>query len=423
MREAARRYTSKMGGKLKRLHAWNAWIVCFLAVSGVVLYAPALRGPTAPIRTALKQGHIAAGVVSVLLLLLYAQFLARHAKQLRGKRPQLGNLAVVLILLVGWSVTGTILWLERSVPAAWTSAALLGHDLLTWVGVPYAMFHSVSRSRWVRERRARAVDAELEGALDGRRSFDRYDGTRRRLVVGGLAAAAALVAGPAVYRWLSRLGASGSMATDDIAVVAPQGRLPDQAPGQELLEPLPESDPPIGGGAEGRFRIYTVTPIPRFDPGNWTFTVDGLVERPLSFDWPTFAKLARTAQVSDFHCVTGWSVYRATWEGVPLKELLAAAGVAAGAKYVKFYSGDGVYTDALSLEQAGMEDVMVAALIDGKPLPEDLGGPVRLIVPKMYAYKSVKWLQGIELIDREHIGYWQERGYEIDAWVPGERKA
>jgi DMSO/TMAO reductase YedYZ molybdopterin-dependent catalytic subunit len=70
-----------------------------------------------------------------------------------------------------------------------------------------------------------------------------------------------------------------------------------------------------------------------------------------------------------------------------------------------------------------MDDVMVAALLDGKPIPEDLGGPVRLIVPRMYAYKSVKWLQRIELIDRDHIGYWQERGYEVDAWVPGAKQA
>jgi DMSO/TMAO reductase YedYZ molybdopterin-dependent catalytic subunit len=88
------------------------------------------------------------------------------------------------------------------------------------------------------------------------------------------------------------------------------------------------------------------------------------------------------------------------------------------AKYVKFYSGDKVYTDTLDLEQvAGLDDVMVAVLMDGQPIPQKLGGPVRLVVPKMYAYKSVKWLQAIELIDKEHIGYWELRGYDMDAWV------
>lgn len=127
--------------------------------------------------------------------------------------------------------------------------------------------------------------------------------------------------------------------------------------------------------------------------------------------------MKRTVQISDFHCVTGWSVYQCTWEGIPLKQLLAAAGVQASAKFVKFYSGDKVYTDALSLSQANGDDIMVAVLMDGKPIPQQLGGPVRLIVPQMYAYKSVKWLQGIELIEKEHMGYWEVRGYDNDAWV------
>lgn len=121
--------------------------------------------------------------------------------------------------------------------------------------------------------------------------------------------------------------------------------------------------------------------------------------------------------MSDFHCVTGWSVYKNTWEGIKLKDLLSQAGVKPTAKTVKFYSGDGVYTDTLTLEQADMDDVLVAVMHDGRPIPSDLGGPVRLIVPKMFAYKSVKWLNRIELIEGDHTGYWEQRGYSNDAWV------
>ncbi|MNP56176.1 TMAO/DMSO reductase [compost metagenome] len=95
------------------------------------------------------------------------------------------------------------------------------------------------------------------------------------------------------------------------------------------------------------------------------------------------------------------------------------AGVKPEAHSVKFYSGDGVYTDAITMDQAQMEDIMVAVMHDGKPIPADLGGPVRLVIPQMYAYKSVKWLNRIELIDSEHIGYWEERGYDKDAWLTG----
>lgn len=412
-----------MHRKLRFLHNWNAWVLALLAVSGIVLFAPALRAQTAPIRVALKEGHLWLGAASAILLLLYLPFLPKHLRQLRGKHGQRVNLAVMLALTAGWCVSGTILWLERSVPPFWTSAALLAHDWLTWIGVPYALYHAVTRSRWIRERRTSAADAANEEEAAAVRSYHAYDGTRRRFLLWTVASGAALLVGPAAYRWLKRFGDGEGMTAADIPSRSAGAAGNEQAmAGQELLTPAPESAPPVGGGAQGRFRIYTVAPIPKFDPANWKFSVRGLVERELEYDWPAFAKLARKVQVSDFHCVTGWSVYRATWEGIPLKELLAAAGIAAGAKYVKFYSGDGAYTDALTLEQAQMDDVLVAALIDGKPLPEDLGGPVRLIVPRMYAYKSVKWLQSVELIDKEHIGFWEERGYDTDAWVPGAEK-
>jgi DMSO/TMAO reductase YedYZ molybdopterin-dependent catalytic subunit len=141
------------------------------------------------------------------------------------------------------------------------------------------------------------------------------------------------------------------------------------------------------------------------------------VDRPQEWTWTQFLELKRKVQVSDFHCVTGWSVNRITWEGLPVSALLELAGAQSAARYVKFVSGDGVYTDALSLEQARMEDVMAAVLIDGQLIPQPLGGPVRLVVPRMYAYKSVKWLTGMILVDQPHIGYWEERGYDNDAWV------
>lgn len=184
-----------------------------------------------------------------------------------------------------------------------------------------------------------------------------------------------------------------------------------------LPQPHPKSSPPIGGGRRGEFRYYTVTEVPELNNENWSFTIDGLVERKKYYNWSEFVKLHRDVQVSDFHCVTGWSVYNITWEGIPLKKLLQVAGVKKEAKYVKFYSADGVYTDSLTLDQAMMDDVTVAVLMDGKLITQNNGGPVRLIVFKMYAYKSVKWLNRIELIQNEHIGYWEKRGYSNNAWV------
>jgi DMSO/TMAO reductase YedYZ molybdopterin-dependent catalytic subunit len=143
------------------------------------------------------------------------------------------------------------------------------------------------------------------------------------------------------------------------------------------------------------------------------------VNKPLTLTWGEFTDIPRKVQVSNFHCITGWSVYNVTYEGIPLTRLLTLAGVQPEAGHAKFYSGDGVYTSALSMEQARMEDVMVAVLMDGEPIPSDLGGPARLIVPKMYAYKGVKWLNALELIAEPYNGYWESRGYKNDAWVSG----
>ena len=106
------------------------------------------------------------------------------------------------------------------------------------------------------------------------------------------------------------------------------------------------------------------------------------------------------------------------WRGVRLADVLDRAGVAAhGAKAVRFTSFDGAYTESLTLDQARRRDVIVAYELEGEPLSDAHGGPVRLYVAPMYGYKSIKWLDGIELTDRVVPGYWEQRGYDVDAWV------
>jgi sulfoxide reductase catalytic subunit YedY len=465
-----------LGKKLNRIHAWNAWVVMLLAITGVILSIGAIRGELGALRVMLKQIHIWVGFVSIALILYYAPMIRKHWKQLRMKLHQRVNLLFVLLLLTGLSVSGLILWQVRSMPPALNNAALLVHDLLTWVGIPYVIYHSISRSRGLKrlKQHERALEAaaakataagarppgahpaasaaaaatpapaqpagqEPASAAAGRNSYaasaeagestsaaatDAPQTTRAQAIIAALkdspitrasflrlAAGLLLVigVGPAFYRWLK--GAINTTGAGLAELAANDGNRMLPPP-----EPLPDSAAVIGGGARGEFRIYTVTPIPEFASDHWEFALSGLVDTPKVWNWEQFLQLKRTVQVSNFHCVTGWSVYDVTWEGIPLKELLKLSNVKPEAKFVKFYSGDKVYTDALSLEQAGMEDVMVAVLMDGKPIPQKLGGPVRLVVPQMYAYKSVKWLQAIELIDKEHIGYWEVRGYANDAW-------
>lgn len=170
--------------------------------------------------------------------------------------------------------------------------------------------------------------------------------------------------------------------------------------------------------AAGGFRIYTVTGgHPEFDPATYRLNVSGLVDRPASWSLADLADLPQTQMTKDFQCVTGWRVDDVPWSGILLRDILAACGVDPAAEALAFTSFDGVYTESLTLEQAQRNDMLVATSMYGAPIEVKHGAPVRLIAAPMYAYKSIKWLDGIELTRTVEPGYWEVRGYDIDAWV------
>lgn len=406
-----------IGKQLAELHRWNAWLTAALAVSGLLL-AWGLVREWGAVRIWIRQLHTAVGIVSGLLVLLYLPLAGRHLRQIRNRSRQKGNLALVLFLLIGWLVSGIVLWQLRHFPPRWGNNARLIHELLTYAGLPYVLYHSVTRLRWMKQPERRAVRPGQDEAAPAEVHPAASPGpwlTRRQFLKASLGAAIAVTVVPPFFRWLGQFAGS-SVSGPPMPSAEPEADPNHMVPAPQ---PLPDSVRVVGGGAKGRFEVYSVTRLPSFASDDWSFRLDGLVERPAVWNWEQFLRIPRTVQVSDFHCVTGWSVYQNTWEGIPLAQLLEEAGVKPEAGWVRFYSGDGVYTDALSLEQARMKDVLVAVLHDGKPLPRDYGGPVRLIVPRMYAYKSVKWLNRIELIRNEHIGYWEERGYDNNAWIRG----
>ncbi|MGW2248392.1 molybdopterin-dependent oxidoreductase [Streptomyces hirsutus] len=171
---------------------------------------------------------------------------------------------------------------------------------------------------------------------------------------------------------------------------------------------------PNGGG----FRYYSVTSsVPRKSAGTYRLTVDGLVDRPRAYTLADLRALPQTRMVRDVQCVTGWRVPRTPFEGVRLSRLLDAAGVRATAGAVRFTCFDGAYSESLTLAQARRADVLVALRMQDEDLGHAHGGPVRLYVAPMYFYKSAKWLSGITVTEHVEPGYWEERGYDIDAWV------
>lgn len=177
------------------------------------------------------------------------------------------------------------------------------------------------------------------------------------------------------------------------------GRLP---PGQHLTEAWPVLDLGI---------------LPRVDRTNWRLAVDGLVENPVVWRWDDLQAQPAFRHVSDIHCVTSWSRYDNHWEGVSARHLLSVVRPTPEARFVLLHSSDG-YTTNLPLDAFGDEDVLLATSWQGEPIDRDHGGPVRVVVPKLYFWKSAKWVKRIEFLAADKRGYWEVRGYHNngDPW-------
>jgi DMSO/TMAO reductase YedYZ molybdopterin-dependent catalytic subunit len=152
-------------------------------------------------------------------------------------------------------------------------------------------------------------------------------------------------------------------------------------------------------------------------PGNWRLKVHGEVESPFTLDFAALLAMPQTEQPCDVHCVTKWSVLGARFKGVRVADLAARARVKPGAHHVIFEGANG-YTSNVPLHEALAPSVLVAHRLDGAPLARANGAPVRALIPDLYFWKSVKWLQGVRFVAQDEPGYWEARGYNnhADPW-------
>lgn len=193
-------------------------------------------------------------------------------------------------------------------------------------------------------------------------------------------------------KWAAKQKASGVTAR----AVASENRLP---PGQKLTE---------------KFPVLDLGVQPEIAHADWTLTLDGLVTNNTALTWQKFNSLPQVEDTSDFHCVTTWSKYDCLWSGVAFTTLYELAQPNPEAKYVYFTSYDGYSTNVL-LEQCLDDDVLIATSFDGKPVTREHGGPARVIVPKLYAWKGAKFVKNITFLDQDKLGFWEIRGYSNTA--------
>ncbi len=200
----------------------------------------------------------------------------------------------------------------------------------------------------------------------------------------------------AKQRWAEKQRARGVTAR---AVASPE-RLP---PGQKLTAGFPVLDLGVQ---------------PDIAPSDWTLTLDGLVDNPSVLGWAAFNALPQVEDVSDFHCVTTWSKFDCRWGGVALTTLYELARPGPGARFVYFTGYDG-YSVNVPLERCLDDDTLVATSFGGAPLAREHGGPARVIIPKLYAWKGAKFVRAITFLAEDKLGFWEVRGYSntADPWT------
>lgn len=351
----------------RRMHLLAIWLVPFLLATGVALYYPAVHGVLIPYLPVIYVAHIAAGFLWLALLL----FPVVVPPKFHGRRTlSAWDWSPLLALGVGAAITGLVLILPavfsaavrgfdfnaHGAVAAALAIAVLGHALVKWVRIPL-------KKRFVPERAP-----FLKWALTG--------------VLGALALPYVAQAGEGTAE---ALGSSAGATWDS-----------------------------------GGFVTYSAAGfIPNIPKETYRLTVTGDVDAPYTLTYDELTAFSPVTKDRNFQCVTGWVVSDVHWQGVRLADLVERAKPRPSSKplVARFFSADGIYTDTLSGSQVDLADVLIAFAKDGKPLSADRGGPVRLVVPPMYGYKSVKWVDRIEIVHDVTPGYWEVRGYAINGWI------
>ena len=170
---------------------------------------------------------------------------------------------------------------------------------------------------------------------------------------------------------------------------------------------------PPGQYLTDRFPVLHVGDVPEYGPGEWDLTVTGLVDHPFTIGLDDLKAMPSVTLTFDIHCVTKWSKFDTTWTGVRVRDLLAQAGVQTAGTHVIEHAEFG-YTTNLPLADITTDEAIVAYAFEGEEIEPIHGGPVRVVVPHLYFWKSAKWLRALEVRDADHAGFWERNGYHMN---------
>jgi hypothetical protein len=263
--------------------------------------------------------------------------------------------------------------------------------------------------RWFGNATVLALSSDLLAACFGKSIAD-----SRRSGTGGSASGGMGGAGGAD----AMQGAGGALGTGGTSGVDSGLGLDGAGGGSTFaFEPGPDTDPIFEEWYENTVDAQSLVDI----LANWKLVVDGLAQNPLSLNFADLVGLERQDQVTDFHCVVGWSVYDVPWNGVSLGHVLDLAQADASATHLTFHSEEGIYSESLPISIAREPHTILGYGVGGATLPLAHGFPVRLVVPRLLGYKNAKYLSRIEITDHPVDGFWEQSGYSYDGAVPDSR--
>jgi DMSO/TMAO reductase YedYZ molybdopterin-dependent catalytic subunit len=217
-------------------------------------------------------------------------------------------------------------------------------------------------------------------------------------------------------RWIKQMFAMDQTKTQSEEVPQPKGLDPSIIVSDDTHR---ANRIPPGQSRTLKWPILDANGAPAIDLANWKLVLSGCVQKDVDLTWDQFLALPRVKVFSDFHCVTRWSRLGNLWEGVSTRTLVdLAGGLKPEARFVLAYGYDYGWTTNLPVDEFLSPDALVAISHDGEPLSAEHGGPARLIIPKLYAWKSAKWLGGLEFLENDKAGFWERNGYHMngDPW-------
>lgn len=363
-------------GRWPRLYAWQhgAFILSFpvLMLSGTALYYEAWHRALIAWLPKIETLHSWLGLALAAVILLAVLGLPAAPK-----RPRWVDWLLTGFLSLIVTLSGVALWQPQLAPVSWDAVAFSVHGWASYAWLAWILFHTGLR----------LVSFQSKHPLNARFSY------QRRGVLLGTAGMA--VAGTEILNLTGRQQQNAAAAEADAA-----------APGSARIPRFPA--------------YYTFTDdYPDIKPADYSLTIEGLAAKRLVLSLDEVKQIEPEIAMRNFVCVTGWSVPNVTWTGVSLATLLKLAGARPEATHMIFHSADGTYVDQLSVKDAMLPGMMLAYLINGQALPREGGYPVRLIVPPMYGYKSVKWVNRVVLADAPITGTWERYGYADAAWLEG----